>query len=287
MKVSVLLLTHNEQINLGACLEALSWCDDVCIIDSGSVDGTLDIARAHGARVLHRPFDDFARQRNFGLAEGNLRHDWVLHLDADEVVTAEFKEALDALTPGEAIDGYRVPSKLMLFGHWLKNAGMYPAYQVRLGHRNRLRFKQVGHGQREMSPPERIGLFAEPYLHYSFSHGMRAWLVKHVRYAADEANLIAEMQSGLHEETGTAVSGPMQRRRAAKRLAARLPPVLRPVARFAYVYLFRRGFMDGRSGLAYAIMLSVYEGMIAAFLYERRLTRKTNGIQNTADLAGS
>lgn len=271
MNVSVLLLTHNEQVNIGRCLDALSWCDDICVIDSGSTDSTIAIARARGARVLHRPFDDFARQRNFGLEDGELRHEWVLHLDADEVVTPEFKAALDALTPLPDLDGYRVPSKLMLFGRWLRHAGMYPTYQVRLGHRDRLRFKQVGHGQRETSPPERIGLFSEPYLHHSFSHGMRAWLVKHVRYAQDEARLIAEIRAGQHEEPATARSDGTQRRRAAKNAAARMPAALRPLARFFYVYLFRRGFLDGSSGLAYAVMMAVYEGMIAIFDYESRM----------------
>ena len=76
----------------------------------------------------------------------------------------------------------------MLFDRWLRYAGTYPVYQVRLGRADRLRFKQVGHGQREDLPAERIGVFDEPYLHFSFSNGLRRWLEKHVNYAAAEAN---------------------------------------------------------------------------------------------------
>src|SRR5262249_4584596 len=162
----------------------------VIIVDSGSTDRTLDIARAHGLRILSRAFDDFARQRNFGLEEGRPRHEWVLHLDADEVVTPEMCEHLHALQPVADFDAYRVPSKLMLGERWLRHAGMYPTYQVRLGHRDRLRFKQVGHGQREDLPSERVGTFEEPYLHYNFSQGLAAWLRKHLKYAEDEARLI-------------------------------------------------------------------------------------------------
>ena len=199
MKVSILILTHNEATNITACLGALSWCDDILVINSGSTDKTAEIAQRHGARVITRSFDTFADQRNFGLDKGELRNDWVLHLDADEVLTEEFVVALDQLEPTPGVDAYLVPSKLILYGQWLRYAGMYPSYQVRIGHRERLRFKQVGHGQRENLEADRIGVFAEPYLHFSFSHGMRRWLQKHICYAADEAELIvtSRQQAGL------------------------------------------------------------------------------------------
>jgi hypothetical protein len=130
-----------------------------------------------------------------------------------------------------------------------------------------MRFKQVGHGQREDLPAARVGVFAEPYLHYNFSHGMRRWLEKHMRYAQDEAALLIEARKGkfASEEIGTAAAN----RRRLKRLAVGLPLFLRPVARFVYVYLWRQGFRDGHAGLVYALMLSVYEGMTAVFVYEK------------------
>lgn len=272
MKVSVLVITHNEAVNLPACLAALSWCDDVVVLDSGSTDATVEIARSYGARVLHRPFDDFAAQRNFALADGDLRHAWVLHLDADEIVTPEFMRALEALEAPDGIDCYRVPSKLMLLGRWLRHAGMYPVYQVRLGHRDRMRFRMVGHGQQEDTPPARVGVFPEPYLHYSFSHGIRRWLHKHVAYAEDEARVLVAQRRGIPPAHFTGGEGDeMHRRRAAKRRAAKIPLILRAPARFFYVFVVRQGFRDGSAGLVYAAMLSVYEGMITAFAYEKLL----------------
>lgn len=270
MQVSVLLLTFNEARNLPRCLAALDWCDDILVMDSGSTDGTVKIAEDAGARVIHRDWDNFAGQRNYGLEHGNLRHEYVLHLDADEVVTDEFREALLALEPQEGIDGWRVPSKTMLFGKWLRHAGMYPTYQVRLGHRDRLRFVQVGHGQREDLPPKRVGLFDVPYLHYNFSHGMRAWFAKHLTYADAEAQLLIEQrQSGLPAPTGTSGDNATDARRKAKARAARMPLFLRPAARFIYIYLWRQGFRDGVAGLAYATMLAVYEGMTAILAFEK------------------
>ncbi len=271
MKVSALILTFNEEINIARCLDALSWCDDIVIVDSGSTDRTLEIARQYGARIVQRPFDNFAAQRNFGLDQGEMKHEWVLHLDADEVATPAFRAAIEALEPVEGIDGYYVPSKTMLFGQWLKHAGMYPTSQARLGHRERMRFVQVGHGQREDLPPERMGQIEEPYLHFNFSHGMRPWLEKHLRYADDEAALIADYRANgsVVSEGGDGASA----RRATKARAARIPLALRPVARFVYIYFVRQGFRDGSAGFTYAFMMAVYEGM-TAILAKERIGRK-------------
>lgn len=274
MKVSTLILTYNEEINLPSCLSALDWCDDIVVVDSGSVDNTVQIAENAGARVLVRKFDNFANQRNYGLEYGSLKNDWVLHLDADEILTDHFIEALRSLVPLSEIDAYNVPSKTMLFGKWLRYAGMWPTYQVRLGHRERLKFKQVGHGQREDLPPCKVSTFNEPYLHYSFSHGMKRWLEKHIQYAKDDAMLVLEVRGGQNEDTAGKSS--VSSRRRAKNLAAHMPLWLRPMARFIYIYLIRQGFRDGSAGLAYAIMLSVYEGMITIFAYESLLS-KMNG----------
>lgn len=267
VKVSVLILTRDEERNLPRCLKALEWCDDILVLDSGSTDRTCAIAEASGARVMHRPFDSFAGQRNFGLEQGGMRHEWVLHLDADEEVTPGFRAALEEMQPEIGIDAYQVPSKMMLFGRWLQHAGQYPTYQVRLGHRDRLRFRQVGHGQREDTPAERVAVFPEPYLHYSFSHGMRHWLLRHVRYAEDEARLLST-PGGTPRDDRTGRTG---RRRALKAASGRLPLWSRPFLRFFYVYLLRGGFRDGIAGLAYATMMATYEGMIAVFAYEARL----------------
>ena len=270
MKVSILLLTFNEEQNLPSCLASLSWCEDIVVVDSGSTHKTTEIAKAHGARVLTRPFDDFAGQRNWGLDNGGFRNHWVLHLDSDEIVTPDFVASIKEVTPAAGIDAYRIPSKMMLFNQWIRFAGMYPTYQVRLGHRERLRFIQVGHGQREDLPGDRVATFSVPYLHYSFSHGLFGWLQKHVRYARDEAALILELRRNGSAGAGGESSGDddTSRRRAAKAKAARLPVMLRPLLRFIYIYFLKQGFRDGRAGLAYAFMLSIYEGMTAIFVLE-------------------
>jgi glycosyltransferase involved in cell wall biosynthesis len=273
MKVSILILTFNEEVNLPRCLNSLVWCDDIVVVDSGSTDQTISIAEHAGARILTRKFDNFAGQRNFGLEHGLFKHEWVLHLDADEVLTDAFQLALERLIPVDGIDAYFVPSRTMLFETWLKHAGMWPTYQVRLGHRDRLRFIQVGHGQREDLPLEKTAKFEEPYLHYSFSHGLTSWLQKHIRYAHDEAIELVKARNGLDqsiiERNGKAADLGVNNRRRLKMAANRVPLFLRPFARFFYVYVLKRGFLDGHRGFLYAFMLAVYEGMIAILAYEK------------------
>ena len=289
LRVSVLILTKNEEANLPGCLKALRWCDDVVLLDSGSTDRTLAIAREHGARVLEHPFETFADQRNFGLEHGELKHEWVLHIDADEIVTEALAARLAGLSPGAGIDAYRVPSKTMFFGRWLRRAGMYPAYQVRLGHRERLRFREVGHGQREALPPEKIATLDEPYLHYSFSRGLGDWLARHVRYAAAESAVIVEARrSAERVSLAWALKDRTTRRRWLKSLSHRTPIFARPAMRFAYVYFLRRGFLEGSRGFLYAFMLSVYEGMIAILLAEQLWREGAAGARSrTRALAGA
>jgi glycosyltransferase involved in cell wall biosynthesis len=277
VKVSALVLTFNEERNIAACLGSLDGIDDVVVVDSGSTDRTCVLAEEHGARILRRPFDGFANQRNFGLERGELRHEWVLHLDADEVATPEFLAALESLAPKSGIEGYRVPSKTIMNGRWLRYSGMYPTYQVRLGHRDRMRFKQVGHGQREDLTPEQVGTFQEPYLHYNFSHGITQWLRKHVAYAEAEAEQFFLDREGDLRTDDIFTGDRTERRRALKRMANRLPVLFRPPLRFLHAYVVRCGFLDGRGGLQYAIMLSCYEAMIAAQILDKRSAGQASG----------
>jgi glycosyltransferase involved in cell wall biosynthesis len=267
--ISVVILTYNEAVNIRRCLASVAWSDDVLVIDSGSTDGTQDVAVAMGARVKHRPFDNFANQRNFALDEGGLRHRWVLHVDADEEVTPELRAEAQAIANANSgFPGYRVPSRLMLMGAWLKHSGMYPTYQVRFGTREGLRFQMVGHGQREMLAPDQVGILKGDLIHHNFSKGISDWLAKHARYARDEA-AAALHDSGTHRwRDALRTSDKVERRRTLKALSRRLP--MRPVARFMYVYLFRRGFLDGRAGLRYAMLMAAYQWAIDMNIAERR-----------------
>ncbi|MGB3544033.1 glycosyltransferase family 2 protein [Rubrivirga sp.] len=270
--VSVLILTYNEEDNLPRCLDSVAWADDVLVVDSFSTDRTVEVARAHGARVLQRGFDTFAGQRNFGIDQGELRHDWVLHLDADEVVPSALRDELLDVARTGVKPAYRVASRMMFQGKWLRHAGMYPAYQVRYGRRDRLRFKQVGHGQREDLEPEDVGTLQHDLEHYSFSKGLHEWFAKHNCYSSDEAAEALGQSGDAIDWAALAAPDRTRRRRALKTLAARMP--MRPSLRFFYMYVLRRGFLDGRAGLSYCRLLSTYEAMTVAKERELRLRQR-------------
>lgn len=260
--VSVLILTLNEATNLPRCLAALVGFDDVVVLDSGSTDATREVAADLGARVIERPFDDFSSQRNYGIDHGDFRHDWVLHLDADEVVTPALVAEIHKVVDSEDHAAYRIPSKLMFMDRWLRYSSGYPVYQVRLGRVDRLRFEQVGHGQRETLGSTEIGTLAEPYLHYSFSKGLDDWFERHNRYSRDEAKLVAGLRAQARVAWRELLAvDRLQRRRAWKQLAVWLP--FRPWLRLLQLFVLQRGFLDGLAGWRYCQLMMAYERMIA------------------------
>jgi glycosyltransferase involved in cell wall biosynthesis len=274
--ISVVVLTMNEAGNLPRCLDSVRFSDDVLVLDSGSTDDTCAIATSLGARVMTRAFDSFGRQRNHAMEQGGLRHDWVLHLDADEVVTPELqRELLEiARRGGSALPAWRIPSKLIFMGRWLRRSGMYPAYQVRYGRRELLRFVDHGHGQREALPPEQVGTVRAPMDHYNFSKGINDWFARHLRYAEAEARqALSERQQPLHAG-GLFARDRTTRRRALKRLGNRLP--CRPALRFLYAWLLRGGFLDGLAGYRYARMLATYQQFIDLNLAELRARERSS-----------
>lgn len=266
--ISIVILTLNEAVNLPRCLASVDWSDDVLVLDSGSTDGTPDIARTAGARVLTRPFDSFAGQRNFAMASGGLRHAWTLHLDADEVVTPALRDELLALARANA-EGppvWRVAARIIFMGRWLRHAGMYPAYQVRFGRTAALRFVDYGHGQREVQAPDQIGTLVHALDHHNFSKGVNDWLGRHLRYARAEAEELLHERSQPLRASELFSADRTCRRRALKRLSYRMP--FRGIAAFLYAYGLRLGCLDGRAGFDYCRMYGMYHAFIALNAHE-------------------
>jgi glycosyltransferase involved in cell wall biosynthesis len=265
--ISILILTCNEQDNLPVCLDSVAWADDVLVLDSFSTDRTLDIARSRGVRVLQNRFVNFAEQRNFGLAHGELKHNWVLHLDADERVTSELKEEMFATVASAKKDAYAMSSKIIFQGRWLRHAGLYPSYQVRLGRRDKLGFAQFGHGQRENLPPGRIGRLRESLVHENFSKGLEHWFEKHNRYSTAEARHCLDGHRESKLDWPALVGGDaLRRRRLFKDISIRLP--FRPALRFGYMYFAKLGILDGVPGFHYCRLLAIYEYMVTLKMKE-------------------
>ena len=272
--ISIVILTLNEDINIRECLASCAWSDDVHVLDSGSTDNTEAYTKECGGGWHVNPFESFGAQRNWAIDNIPLRHEWVFHLDADERFTPECVDELAKLiakAPDEA--GFYAPSKLMLMGKWLKRAGDYPVYQMRLFHKDRMRFQDHGHGQRELTDGT-LGTLSAPSLHYNFSKGLDDWVEKHNRYSRAEAlQLLADGHMSMGEAIKTLFTGKgTMKRRALKAIAYRLPA--RPIIYWLYIVLLKRGLFDGKAGLRYATMRAAYESMIDVKVAEELAGRK-------------
>jgi len=266
MSISILVLTYNEQQDLPSCLSSVQWADDIVVVDSGSTDDTVAIATSMGARVIERPFDNFAGQRNFGIDHGDLKHDWVFHLDADEHVRPELADELVKIAGSNSQKAYRVAGRIYFRNKWIRRSSMYPCYQVRFGRKDHLRFKMAGHGQRETIPANEVATLENDLDHYSFSKGIANWFEKHNRYSTDEAmQIIADVGKPIAWGNLLSSSG-TSRRRELKRIAGRMP--LKPLLRFIYLYILKLGFLDGAAGYQYAKMMGMYERMIALKVHQ-------------------
>jgi glycosyltransferase involved in cell wall biosynthesis len=267
--VSIVILALNEEANLGPCIQSCAFSDDVHVLDSGSTDRSVEVAKAHGAHVWTNPFENFAAQRNWAIDHLTHKYNWVFHLDADERFTPGMVREMQSLLELEREEaGFYVPNRLIFMGRWLRYASGYPVYQVRLFHRERLRFQTHGHSQRELTTGA-VGTMREPYLHFNFSKGLDDWFEKHNRYSTQEAQqAFAEREHTLQFSelfSGDAI----KRRRAMKSLAYRLP--MRPTLRWMHTMFLQRAILDGPAGWMYARLLAMYEKMTDLKLKELRL----------------
>jgi glycosyltransferase involved in cell wall biosynthesis len=259
--VSVVILSLNEEINIKECLASCAWCGDIHLLDSGSLDGTQEIARELGAIVHVNQFESFGKQRNWAIDNITVKNDWVFHLDADERFTPEqVREMQRVLAENPQNAGYHVPSRLMFMGKWLKHSGGYPTYQMRLFHRDRMRFQDYGHGQMELTRG-RIVKLKKPYLHYNFSKGIDEWYSKHNSYSRKEAQLAFDESRPTFELMRTIIlANAVERRRAMKSLSYTFP--FRATFIGLYMLFIQLGLFDGKAGWNYIRMRTTYERMI-------------------------
>jgi glycosyltransferase involved in cell wall biosynthesis len=258
--ISVLILTLNEEINLDACIDTLSWSDDIVVLDSLSTDRTQTIATERGARVVTRPFDNWSAHQNWAVNNIEFRHPWVLYLDADERCPDDLRaEITTRATQDAAESAFRIRRKDFFMGRWLKHAQLYPSWFVRLFRPNKIRYERLVNPVAMVEGP--TGELNSHIVHYPFSHGVSHWIARHNRYSDMEAIEALKVVSNATFSGALLSSDPTQRRRALKDLFFRMPA--RPLIKFSYYYLWRRGFLDGRAGFTYASLQAFYEYMIS------------------------
>jgi glycosyltransferase involved in cell wall biosynthesis len=263
LPLTVIVLTLDEALNLGACLASVTGLGaQIFVVDSGSTDGTLDIARRHGAICVSHAFDTHALQWRWALASLPVSTEWVLALDADQRVTPELgQEIARALTTpatgARRPAGYYLRRRQIFRGRWIKHGGYYPKHLLRLfrhgeawvdvrdlvdhhflvkGEVEKLRGDLIEDNQKEAD--------------------ISVWVAKHTRYAALQARQEYEGERAQPVDGPRAAlfGSPDERTRWLKAVWARLPLYVRPSLYFFYRFVLRLGFLDGREGFVFHAM---------------------------------
>jgi glycosyltransferase involved in cell wall biosynthesis len=225
MPLSVAIITRNAASQLESCLASIAFAEEVVVVDSGSTDGTIDLARRHGARVIAKEWLGFGPQKQFAVDAA--KHDWVLCLDADEALSDELREAIVAELRAPRGFVYAMPRRNRFLGCWLKHGEGYPDWSVRLFHRQHARWgNEAVHEKIHTQTP--ILRLRGDLLHDS-AETLEKYLDKQNRYTSLQAEAL----------------------RNAGRRASLFHLVLSPLLRFIKFYFLRLGFLDGVAGLVH------------------------------------
>lgn len=247
VKVSVIIITRDAAKTLERCLVSAAWADERIVVDSGSTDGTVELARRLGARVVSHPWSGYAAQKNHALSLAT--GEWVISLDADEWLTEELSRTLRArLTASGPENGWHVPMKTYYFGRWLRHGGFWPDDHLRVVRRRSAQFisrgKAVHEGLHVEGPTGRL---AEPIAHEAYPT-LYGYFGKFNRYTE------LEMEGWV--ASGRPLYG--------------YDMLIRPVHRWVKRYLWQAGWRDGVPGLLGCSVAAAYEWVTALKVYERQ-----------------
>jgi len=247
-RLSVAVITLNEEERLRPCLESVVWAHELVVVDAGSSDKTVAVAREFTDRVLFRPWDGYGAQKNFAVAQCG--GDWILALDADERVPETLRAEIGrTLAADPAVRGFYLPRRNVFQGRWVRHGGLYPDWQLRLFRRGAGRFvERAVHESVRVDGP--TGRLRSALVHESY-RSLADAVARLNRYSDLAAAELARTDRG-----GSAAD-----------------LLLRPLGRFAGMYLLRAGFLDGWRGLVLAALYAHYVFLRAAKVREHRAGR--------------
>ena len=226
--LSVIIVALNAAHQISACLESVAFADEVVVVDSGSTDATVEIARKHGARVIHQAWLGFGPQKQFAVTQAS--HDWVLCLDCDERVSGGLRQDIESVMGNPEFQAYQMPRCNRFMGRWLRHGEGYPDWSLRLFNRKVASWSEdVVH--EKVVTAATVGRLKGDLLHES-AESLDTYLEKQNRYTTLQAQKLAKQ---------------------GKR-ASLLQMLLSPVLRFIKFYFIRFGFLDGLPGLVHILI---------------------------------
>ncbi len=232
MHITAIILTKNEARHVAECIVSLRWADRVLVFDSHSDDDTPALARAAGADVAQRPFDNYAAQRNAALDA--VTTDWVFFVDADERATPALAEEIRRVIAERPENGWYVPRHNYIFGRLTLGAGWYPDYQFRLLRHGRARYVRPVHELGEVDGA--TGYLANPLIHYNY-RDVAHFHAKQRAYVEHDATILRD--GGVRPKPRNYV--------------------LQPLRQFIWRFITLRGYRDGLHGLRLSLYMGYYE----------------------------
>lgn len=233
MKITATIIAFNEERHIARALESLRCCDEIVVVDSGSVDRTVELAEKLGARVVESPWHGYAVQKNYAAERAS--NDWILSLDADEALSESLEGEIWTLKKkGPAYDAYTMPRLAQYLGRWILHSGWYPDRKIRLYHRAKA--KWVGDFVHEsVEVNGRVGHLESNLLHFTCD-SLSEHLKSMDRYTTLAAEELVSRKEKIHLRN----------------------MILDPAWTFTRTYFFQRGFQDGLEGLTIAYMAALH-----------------------------
>jgi len=287
--IAIVILTYNEAVHIGRCLASISpIASEIYVIDSGSTDETVDIARAAGAHILTNPFVTQAQQFQWALDNAPISTDWVMRLDADEIIETDLATAIATRLYSLPSDicGVNLRRKLIFMGRWIQYGGRYPVTLLRIWRRGKARIEQRWMDEHALLIEGTATTFEGGFADVNLNN-LTFFIDKHNRYATREAidllnqkYMLFDREAALDKRaTSAAASG---KRWLKENIYNRMPIWIGSLSYFLYRYLAQAGFLDGREGLIYHFLQAGwYRFLVAAKVLE--LDRELSVLDSEAD----
>lgn len=247
IKLSVVILVHNEESLLEKCLQSVkAIADEIIVIDAQSTDGSSDVAKRYTSNIYNRPNNLLLQpNKNFGFQKA--KGEWILNLDADEKLTPELAEEIrEVIKLENDVEGYRVPRKNIIFGKWIENSIWWPDYQLRLFKKNSGKFAEK-HVHEQIDIDGKVGKLVHPMLHENYT-SINQWLSKMGNYTDNEMS--QKIEKGVNITPLDALRFPMQD--------------------FLKTYFMQKGYRDGLHGLVLSILQAFYAEIVFAKMWEKQ-----------------
>lgn len=274
LDLTVMILSFNEINNIAQAIDNVKgWAKDIIILDSGSTDGTIELAKKKGCKVYHRDFDNFSNQRKYLLNSIPVDSEWVFVLDSDEYLTEELKEEIGIELSNPKHNSYRVKRRFYWMGEWVKR-GYYPTVLIRLG-----RYEDLDCDDREVnehliSKSGDVGLLSCDFIDEN-RNGLFKWIEKHNNYSSREAiALDTDTDEGY-----SFFSSQYERKRWLRvNVWNKLPVFLRPLMLLFYRLFIQMAILDGKKVILYHFLHTfIYRSIIdAKFLENKWSNNETN-----------